>query len=458
MKLDIGPVRSTYVAPTFGADDHTPLDPRLQHRLRRPMLVGAAIIGVLVIGLSAWAAFTPLASGISAPGQVTVEANRKTIRHKEVGTVRQILVKEGQLVHAGQPLIIFDDTDLKAAVNILQNQADTFMSQAARLSAESINRPSVQFPPELTSRAAADPSVAGMIRDQEFLFTSRLQLFQSQSSVLGQRLDQIENQIKGDQSQVDSVEEQRKLTVDEMSGYETLYAKGYAPKTLILRYQRQVADLAGRKGSLLADIARLHQQMGETKMQLASLRDQRQSQAAEQLRDTQSKLEEVLPKLVAAQEALKGAVVTSPVDGYVFNQTQFTIGGVAGGGETLMDIVPSNSPLMVSVMVKPEDIDQVHVGMDAQVRLVGPNPRWNSPLPAKVVVVSADRITTKEGGPPFFRVDLRIDPKDMKSLEKNVKVVPGMTASAMIVTGNRTLMGFLVSPISDTIHHAFREQ
>src|SRR3954470_5316786 len=127
MKLDIGPVRSTYVAPTFGAEDKAPLDPRLEHRLRRPMVVGALIIAVLVIGLIAWASLTPLASGITAPGQVTVEANRKTIRHKETGTVRQILVKEGQLVRAGQPLITFDDTDLKASVSILQNQADTFM-------------------------------------------------------------------------------------------------------------------------------------------------------------------------------------------------------------------------------------------------------------------------------------------------------------------------------------------
>ncbi|HEV2530859.1 HlyD family type I secretion periplasmic adaptor subunit [Phenylobacterium sp.] len=457
MKLEIGPVRSTYVAPTFGADDRLPLDPRLQHRLRRPMLVGGAIIATLVIGLMVWASVTPLASGISAPGQVTVEANRKTIRHKETGTVRQIFVKEGQLVHAGQPLITFDDTDNKAAVSILQNQADTLMSQTARLSAEATNRPALQFPAELTSRAA-DPTVAGMIRDQDFLFTSRLQLYQSQASILQQRLDQIQNQIVGDQAQLDSTEEQRKLTIEEMSGYETLYAKGYAPKTLILRYQRQVSDLAGKKGSLLADIARLHQQMGETKMNLAALRDKRQSDAAEQLRDTQSKLEEVMPKLVAAQEAEKGSVVTSPVDGYVFNLTQFTPGGVAGGGENLMDIVPSNSPLMVTVMIKPEDIDQVHVGMKAQVRLVGPNPRWNTPLPATVAVVSADRITSKESGASFFRADLRIDPKDMKGLEKNVKVQPGMTAAAMIVTGNRTLMGFLIQPIVDTVNHSFHEQ
>jgi len=456
MKLDLAPVRSAYVAPTFGSDVAGPLDPQLERRLRRPMVVGGSIIGVFVIGLSLWASLTPLANGVTAPGQVTVEANRKTLRHKETGTVRQILVKEGQLVRAGQPLLIFDDTDTKAGLKILQSQADTLMAQVARLSAEATNRPTATFAPELTTRAN-DPMVAGLIRDQEYLFTSRLQLFQSQAQMLQQQLEQIDNQVRGDQAQLDSTEEQRKLTVDEMSGYQTLYEKGYAPRQLILRYQRQVADLQGKKGSLLADIARLRQQMGETKMKLAALRDQRESQAAEQLRDTQSKLEETLPKLVAAQQAFNETTVRSPADGYVFNLTQFTPGGVAGGGEPLMEIVPSHSPLIVTLTIKPEDIDKVHVGMDATVHLVGPNPRWAKPIPAKVAVVSADRITTKETGQSFFRVDLHIDPKDLKDMQKNVRVTPGMTAQGMIVTGHNTLMGSLLLPVTDTMRHALRD-
>ena len=457
MKLELGPLRADYVAPAFGRDERMPVDPRLQQRLRRPMIIGATVIGVFVLGLGLWASLAPLASGITAPGEVTVEASRKTIRHKEVGIVRQILAKEGQLVRANQPLIIFDDTEAKAAYDVYQNQVDSLRAQIARLTAEATNRPSVQFPVELMGRMS-DPRVAALIHDQQFLFTTKLQLFQSQSSVLDQRLDQIQNQIVGSQSQLDSVEEQRKLTEEEMSGYQTLYEKGYAPKTLILRYQRQVSDLAGRKGSLLADIARLRQQMGETRMQLVSLRDQRQSQAAEELRDAQTKLSDAEPRLVATKETLDETVVRSPTDGYVFNLTAHTIGGVSGGAEPLMDIVPSNSPLMVTVMVKPEDISQVHAGMSAKVRLVGPNPRWNSPLPAKVVVVSADRIVNEKTGMGFYRVDLRIDPKDMKDVEKNSRVTPGMTASAMIVTGDRTIMAFLISPVTDTLGHAFREQ
>jgi HlyD family type I secretion membrane fusion protein len=299
MKLDIGPVRSTYVAPTFGGEDRGPLDPNLRKRLQRPMKTGAVIIGVFVLGLGLWASLYSRETGITAAGAVKVESNRKTIRYREGGTVRQILVKEGQRVRPGQPLILFDDVQPRAANDVFQSQYDGLLAQAARFSAEGTGKASLEFPPELTSRMS-DPRVAGLIRDQQFLFTTRLQLFQSQNSVLSQRLDQLQTQIEGQQAQVASVEEQRRLTAEEMSGYQILYDKGFAPKPLILRYQRSIADLAGRKGSLLADIARLRQQIGETRMQMVATRDQRESQAAEGLRDAQARLADVTPRLTAA--------------------------------------------------------------------------------------------------------------------------------------------------------------
>lgn len=457
MKLDIGPVRSTYVQPTFGGDDHKrPMDPEMKRRLRRPMLVGAGVIGVLVIGLGAWASVTELPIAVTAAGEVRVESNRKTLRHREGGVVRQILVKEGQRVRAGQPMITFNDVEARAAYDVYQNQYDSLLAQNARFTAEATNRSAMQFPPELTARIA-DPRVASLIRDQEFLFTTRLQAFQSQSAILGQRLEQLESQIQGLQAQVASIEEQRRLTDEELSGYRTLNEKGYAPKTLILRYERTLAELAGRRGQLGADIARMRQAMGETRIQLVSLRNERASQAAEGMRETQTRLADVLPRLTAAKQALESTVVRSPVDGYVFNLTQFTVGGVTAPGEVLMDVVPANAPMMVSAMIRPEDVDNVQVGMEARVRLSGLNQRWHDPLPAKVAVVSADRINNERTGVSFYRVDLRIEPKDLAQL-KGAELQPGMPAQATIVTGERTVMGFLISPITDTFQDAFREE
>ena len=457
MKLDLTPVRSSYVAPTFGGDDRLPIDPALQRRLRRPMIIGSVIIAVLVLGLGLWASFSPLSTGITAQGEVRVESNKKTIRHKDTGTIRQILVQEGQHVRAGQPMIIYNDVETRAGFDVMQNQYDSLLAQAARFNAEATGKTTPEFPPELLGRMS-DPRVAGMIRDQQFLFTTRAQLYQSQTSVLNQRLDQIQSQIEGQQTQVASVDTQIKLTQEEMSGYQTLYDKGFAPKPLILRYERQVADLSGRKGSLLSDIARLHQQMGETKMQMAANRDTRESQAAEGLRDAQAKLADTAPRLTATKEALDQTVVRAPVDGYVFNLTQFTVGGVTGLGEVLMDVVPANAPIVAMVSIPPQDIDKVHVGMDAQVRFTGLNQRWNSPLHAKVTVVSADKIINEKAGVSYYRADLRIDPKELLKLKKNAQITPGMPVQAMIVSGQKTIMGSLVSPITDTLHGALHDQ
>jgi HlyD family type I secretion membrane fusion protein len=451
------PARQEYVLPTFGTDEPKEMAPELQERLRRPMVMGAGVIVVFVFGLGLWASLDRLASGITAMAEVRVDSQRKTLRSKETGVVKQILVKEGQVVRPNQPLLLFNDVEARAAVDVLQNQYDTLMAQNARYTAEALNRGSLEFSPELTSRMA-DPAVASLVRDQQFLFTTRQQLFQSQQAVLGQRVEQQQTQVQGQQAQLDSVLEQERLTVEELNGYRKLNEQGFAPKTLILRYERTLAELAGRKGQLNAEIARLRQQMGETRMQLSSLQNERASQAAEGLRDSQTKLADVVPRLTTARQNLAATVVRSPVQGYIFNLTQFTVGGVVGAGETVMDVVPSSTPLTVTAMIKPEDVDEVHVGMPAKVKLTGLNQRFNDSLNAKVAVVSADRISNEKTGVSFYRVDLQIPPAELKKLKKGVQLTPGMPAQALIKTGERSIMSFLISPITDTLEDAFREQ
>jgi HlyD family type I secretion membrane fusion protein len=407
-------------------------------------------------------------------GEVAVESNVKTIRHREGGTVRQILVKEGQAVSANQPLMILDDTEAKAMVEVLQNQVDTLTTQAARAQAEATGQAAITFPPEITSRLN-DPKVAAMVRDQQLLFATKQQLFQSQIQVLEQRIEQSQNQIAGDKAQLASNSEQAKLTDEEMSGYKELYAKGYAPKSLILRYQRSMADFTGRKGSLLADVARLQQQMGETRMQMVSLKNQRTTQAADEIHDSQTKLADAMPRLTTAKETLANTVVRAPVDGYVFNLTQYTPGAAVGSGEVLTQVVPSNEPLIVDAGIKPQDIATVHEGMEARVRIVALNPRWHGPMEAKVVMVAPDKSAPalspsgqmRPGGATsvdptamasFYKIRVRIDPKELTKLRPGERITPGMPASVMLVSGKRTLLGFLISPITDTVEHAFHEE
>jgi HlyD family type I secretion membrane fusion protein len=456
MKLDLTPVRSSYVAPTFG-DDHLPIDPKLQQRMRRPMIIGAGVILVLVVGLGLWASLSPLSVGVSAKGEVRVESNKKTVRHKDSGTIRQILVHEGQHVRAGQPLITYNDVEARAAHDVLQAQYDSEEAQVARYSAEATGRVVLEFPADLMARMS-DPRVAGMIRDQQVLFATRQQLFQSQNSVLQQRLDQIQSQVEGQEIQVKSIDEQIKDTQVELNAYQTLYDKGFAPLPLILSRKRALEDLEGHKGSLGSDIARLHQQMGETRMQVAANRDTRTSQAAEGLRDAEARLTDAAPRLAAAKESLDQTVVRSPADGYVFNQSQFTVGGVTGQGEVLMEIVPANAPIIVTAEILPQDINKVHVGMDAQVRLTGVNSRWHGPMKATVVMVSADKIVNEKAVTSYYRADVRVDPQELTKLKKDTQITPGMPAQVTLVSGKKTIMGSLISPITDTLHGALQDQ
>ncbi|WP_296527176.1 HlyD family type I secretion periplasmic adaptor subunit [Phenylobacterium sp.] len=445
-----------WLSPALKVSDQ-PLDPDLERRLRRPMITGSILIGVFVLGFLGWAILAPLESAVIAPGVVRVEENRKILRHREGGIVRTIQVREGEKVKKDQILLTMDDVQPRAAVDVMQNQVDTYAAQVARFEAEASGARQLAFPPELAARIS-DPRVGALVRDQEFLFASRLQFFDSQAEVLRQRVQQIDSQAAGVRAQITALDENAALTRQELEGYQTLYAQGYAPKTLILRYQRALSDLAGRRGALSAEQQRLAQQKGEARVQLASLNDQRISQSAEGLRQMQAALADARPKLAAALQTLQGATVRAPVDGYVLNLTQSTVGGVVGAGELLMVVVPSDAPLAVTARIKPDEIEGITPGMKARVTLTAFSTRRVSPFDAVVTNVSADELTDEASGQSYYRADLKIDPKALASLPPGETITPGMPAQVMITTGRRTVMGYIVGPLTDTMNASLRDK
>jgi HlyD family type I secretion membrane fusion protein len=460
MKFDLEPIKRILgpikpLDPRFDVSEPGP-DKVLDKRMWRPIIIGCVVVGVFVFGMLIWAGFSQISSATSAQAEIRVEASRKTLRHREGGVVSEILVREGQRVAAGATLLRFDSVQAAAAVDVLQNQHDAVLAQSARFTAESVGARTLVLPPELTERMA-DPRVAGLIRDQQLLFNSRLQFFLSQEAVLGQRIDQLATQMVGVQAQLDSVDEQIALTREELAGYQTLYEKGYAPKTLILRYERSLSELGGRRGALTSELNRLRQAQGEARLQLTTLRNQRITEAAEGLRQMQTQLSDLGPRLTAAKQVLDRTTVRSPVDGYVLNLTQFTVGGVVTPGELLMDVVPADAPLIVHARIPPQDIDSVTVGQRARVEII-PFAQRSSPLEAKVTSVSADRLVDAQSGAAYFLAELRIDPADLGKLPEGATLTPGMPARAMIITGRRSVLDYMVSPLTDTFEGALREE
>ena len=439
----------------IGTSPDAPVTPEQKRQLSRPIRTGGIVIGVFVVGFFAWASFAKLAGGVPAPGVVSVENNRKTVQHLDGGLIRRILVREGQQVRAGDILFVMDDNQARAQLDVLRNDYDSLIAQRARLEAEITGASSINFPPELLARRS-EPRIARLITDQQTQFQAGLGVYRAQTGVLDQRVAQMRNRIEGLTAQADAVNRQSGLIGDELSGVRSLYDQGYAPKSRMLALERSAAELAGARGARMSDIAGSQEAIGETRIQAAQLKQQRVALAADQLRQTQTQLADITPRLRAAEAVMERTTVRAPVSGKVLGLTQFTEGGVAAPGQRLLDIVPGDAGLVINTRVRPDHIDEVTEGMDAQVQLVAYKARDVPLVTARVTRVSAD-VVTNDKGENFYTATLVVSPEELKKLPANVKLTPGMPVQALIVTGERTVMSYLLSPLKTVTRGAMRE-
>jgi HlyD family secretion protein/epimerase transport system membrane fusion protein len=296
-----------------------------------------------------------------------------------------------------------------------------------------------------------------------------MMLYSSQGSVLRSQAQQLQIQIQGMRAQMTSVDIQSGSIADELGGVRELNQLGYAPKTRVTSLERGAAQLKGQKGSIQSDIARAQQSIGSVSIQIAQLEEKRQGEAANGIRQAQDKLAEAAPKLRAVSESLFETTVRAPADGYVFNLTQFTEGGVAAPGERLLDIVPTGTALVLNAHVKPNDIAEVHLGMPARVTLTAYNPRTTAPIDGRVAAVAPDATmddpSSAQSGQgsgqsrePYYLVQIKVDPAQLAKSGANVHMTPGMQASVSIITGSRTIMDYLLGPMTDAMRTALREK
>lgn len=428
-------------------------------RLRRPIIAGSMVVLFLVVGAFLWAILSPITGAVVAAAQVRVEGNSKVIKHRDGGIIRRIFVREGQFVRRGQMLMQLDPIQARSNVEVWQAQYDTALADIARFQAQQTGAADIRFPAELLARQS-DPQIAALLAGQRALHTSNMLLYRSQASVLNSQASQVQTQIMGMRAQMASVDMQSGSIADELSGVRELNRMGYAPKTRVSGLERGAAQLKGQKGSVMSDIGRAQQSIGGLRIQIAQLEEKRQAEAADGIRQAQSRLTEAAPKLRATSESLYETAVRAPVDGYVFSLTQFTEGGVAQPGERLLDIVPRDQPLVLNAHVKPNDIAEVRVGMPARITLTAFNPRTTPQIDGKVTLVSADATVDEQTASrePYYAVQIKVDPGQLAQIGSDVHLTPGMQAQVNIVTGSRTVMDYLLGPITQSMRTALRER
>ena len=423
----------------------TPLTALVQTGTRGPLLFAATLTVVFLGGAGAWSALAPLESAAMASGVLVVESSRKTVAHLEGGVVAQLLVREHDQVEAGQVLIRLDATVARAALDLYKGELMASEAMVARLAAERDWTDGIAFPASLSG--LKDPVAVAVMSAETRVFRAHREQLEGQTRILQQKSVQLDEQIRGINAQIAAEEQQLKLIAEEIGAVQQMVAKGLEPKPKLLALQRQSADIEGMRGQNIAKVAEAKQQQGESQLRIIDLKAQMLSDAVTKLRDEQTKVHDLHEKIRAAEDTLRRIDITAPASGQVAGLKVFTVGGVISPRDPLMDIVPQDDVLAVDARVSVTDIDVVRAGLPVTLKFTSLSQRTTPTVEGTVSKVSADRTTDAKTEQPYYIVRIAIGSLD--ELPKGVVLQPGMSVEAMIRTGSRTLLNYLVKPITD---------
>lgn len=450
MKLLVGEER-----PMTAEDMALPGPQSVWRAVERPVMRGFTLMGIFALGFLSWAVLAPLDGGAVATGVISHNGSNQTIQHLEGGIIGKLHVRDGDMVKVGQPLVVLESVQQRAAYDMLVQEQRSLTATRIRLEAEKRGLETLEFPAELME--VKDVRAQEILADQRHLFATRTEIHSTQKRVLGQRIAELNEQIKGFQAQVDSSVRQLALIKDELVGKNMLYEKALLPKPELRRLERTQAEIGGRRGEYGAAISSARQQIGEAELQLLALDAQRSDQVAAQLDQVRVKLAEVEQRLYASKDVLTRTVIRAPVAGRVHDLRFKTEGGVVRGGEPIMNLVPSEDSLLVEARIAPNDIDIVRIGLPAFVHLTAYSSRGTPKVAGKVKSISADRLLDDATKRPYYLARVEVTKKDLSELGTKVELVPGMPADVMIVTDRRTLMEYLLQPLTDAWRRSFRE-
>ena len=319
-------------------------------RLTVPLIVSGGACFLFFGLFGAWAALAPLAGGAVAPGLISPVGQRRTVQHLEGGIIARLLVRDGDVVAVGQPLVELAETQARVSHRIHLDQWRLYAATLARLRAEEQAADQVAYPDWLMADRGR-PEVDEILRAQDALFATRLATLLGRQQILNARIAQLEEEAAGLAAVVDQQTHQIVLIEEEIADAESLRAKGLERKPHVLRLKRDRAGIAAERAENRAAIARLAQQVGETRLELLDLVAERRQEIAAEIDETRHKMAEVEETLIATEDVLKRTTITAPVAGVVVNRRFTTAGGVIAPGEPILDIVPAEEDLRVRLRI-----------------------------------------------------------------------------------------------------------
>jgi len=427
-----------------------------RYSIRRHLIVGLAVVVLLAGGLGGWASTAQISGALIAPGSVVVESNVKKVQHPTGGVVGELRARDGDVVKAGDVVVRLDDTVTKASLAIVTKNLDGLLARGARLEAEQRGLDKIVFPKTLLDRVD-DPDVKAVMASESKLFEVRVNGRAGQKSQLRERVTQLNEEIAGLTAQEKAKDQEIALVEKELVGVRDLYDKHLVQLTRLTTLERDMARLSGERAQYIASRAQAKGKITETELQIIQIDKDMISDVSKDLRETNDKIGEFVERKITAEDQLRRVDIRAPQDGMVLQSTVHTVGGVITAGDAIMLIVPQADDLQVEAKVNPQDIDKLQVGQKTLLRLSAFNQRTTPELNGIVTRVSPDVTTDQRTGQSYYTIRISMPPEEVARLG-DVKLIPGMPVEAFVQTGDRTLISYLIKPLSDQLMRAFREK
>jgi HlyD family secretion protein len=428
------------------------------HRsIRAHLITGLVVVLVLAGGFGGWASTVPISGALIAPGSVVVDTNVKKVQHPTGGVVGEVRVRDGDVVKAGDIVVRLDETVVRASLAIVVKTLNGLYARAARLEAEQRGLDKIDFPAALIDRAA-DPDVRDVMASETKLFEVRVNGRTGQKAQLRERITQLNEEIAGLKAQEAAKDKEIALVEKELVGVRQLYDQHLVQLTRLTTLERDAARLAGERAQYIASRAQARGKITETELQIIQVDKDMVSEVSKDLRETNDKIGEFVERKVTAEDQLRRIDIRAPQDGVVLQSTVHTVGGVITAGDAIMMIVPKADDLSVEAKVNPQDIDKLQVGQKTLLRLSAFNQRTTPELNGLVTRVSADVTTDQRTGQSYYTIRVSMPPNEVARLGAENKIIPGMPVEAFVQTGDRTMMSYLMKPLSDQFMRSFREK
>lgn len=417
------------------------------------VVLGIGVALLLLLGGGGWAATAHLNGAVIANGAIKVDRNVKAIQHPDGGVVKEIRVRDGDIVRKGQVLIVLEDVQIRAELSIVRSQVLELTARRARLLAEREGLDRVMFPNDLAT--TTDGEVADIMNGEMRLFQGNFNNRKSQTEQLEYQIQQLGEEITGLDSQLSAKAKELALIEVEYTKLKALFGKGLIETTQIYTAERELARMIGERGGLEASKARSLARTSELKLQILAIHQNARTEAQRELSEVDAKLSEASDRQIAIADRLARTSIRAPLDGTLYELSVHTIGGVITPAAQLGTVVPQGAELKIEAHIAPADIDQVSVGQPARLKFSTFNQSVTPDIPGRVTYVSAATSRDAATNQTYYVADVEIS--EMSNLQGR-ELKPGMLVDVFITTQERTAMSYLVKPLTDKFGRAFREE